>query len=124
MWVTTFETVGEKLSPFIPRGGVVVLLAVVVVVMVVCICCCFLVVALPMSDNASAMSAGDGLRLIHPEDLENHNKDGGAWVVQQGRVYNIDEFQQEVCVCVSLDHNQCMYRLPSEEKTGQLPLYV
>ncbi|EDO26847.1 predicted protein, partial [Nematostella vectensis] len=38
------------------------------------------------------------LTLIRPEDLENHNKEGGMWVVIHGKVYDLKEFKEEVCL--------------------------
>lgn len=33
--------------------------------------------------------------VIRKADLENHNKDGGLWVVIRGRVYDIHSFQMQ-----------------------------
>ncbi|XP_048589232.1 E3 ubiquitin-protein ligase HERC2 isoform X2 [Nematostella vectensis] len=35
------------------------------------------------------------LTLIRPEDLENHNKEGGMWVVIHGKVYDLKDFKEE-----------------------------
>ena len=35
----------------------------------------------------------DEVTLIRKADLENHNKDGGMWVVIHGKVYDIQDFK-------------------------------
>ena len=52
-----------------------------------------------MGDSTTGGQGSDGGQLIRPEDIENHNKDGGAWLVKDGKVYNVEEFQQEVRLC-------------------------
>ena len=37
------------------------------------------------------------VNIIRPEDLENHNKDGGLWVVIHGKVYDLQDFKDQVC---------------------------
>jgi E3 ubiquitin-protein ligase HERC2 len=38
----------------------------------------------------------DDVPLIRKEDLENHNKEGGLWIVIHGCVYNAQEFKANV----------------------------
>ena len=33
--------------------------------------------------------------MIRKPDLENHNKDGGLWVVIQGKVYDIHDYREQ-----------------------------
>lgn len=33
--------------------------------------------------------------MIRKADLENHNKDGGSWVVIHGKVYNVQAFKAQ-----------------------------
>ncbi|KAL5011340.1 hypothetical protein ScPMuIL_009891 [Solemya velum] len=37
----------------------------------------------------------DDVQMIRKPDLENHNKDGGLWVVIHGRVYDVQDFKSE-----------------------------
>ena len=37
----------------------------------------------------------DDVPQIRKADLENHNKDGGLWVVIHGRVYDVHEFKTQ-----------------------------
>ena len=43
---------------------------------------------------------------IRPEDLENHNKDGGLWVVIHGKVYDLHEFKEQVKSYVKIVLNE------------------
>ena len=36
--------------------------------------------------------------VIRKPDLENHNKDGGLWIVVNGKVYDVQEFRWVWCV--------------------------
>ena len=36
---------------------------------------------------------GEDLPLIRKADVENHNKDGGMWVVIRGKVYDVQDFR-------------------------------
>ena len=35
----------------------------------------------------------EDVQTIRKSDLENHNKDGGLWIVIHGKVYDIQEFK-------------------------------
>ena len=35
----------------------------------------------------------EDVQMIRKTDLENHNKDGGLWVVIHGKVYDVQEFR-------------------------------
>jgi E3 ubiquitin-protein ligase HERC2 len=35
--------------------------------------------------------------VIQKADLENHNKEGGLWVVIHGKVFDLQEFKDQVC---------------------------
>ena len=35
----------------------------------------------------------DDVTMIRKADLENHNKDGGLWVIIHGGVYDVNEFK-------------------------------
>ena len=37
------------------------------------------------------------LDVIQKADLENHNKEGGLWVVIHGKVFDLQEFKDQVC---------------------------
>ena len=37
----------------------------------------------------------DDINIIRKPDLENHNKDGGLWVVIQGKVYDIHDYREQ-----------------------------
>ena len=37
----------------------------------------------------------DDVQMIRKVDLENHNKDGGLWVVIHGKVYDIQDFKSQ-----------------------------
>ena len=37
----------------------------------------------------------DDVQIIRKPDLENHNKDGGMWVVIQGKVYDIHDYRAQ-----------------------------
>lgn len=41
-------------------------------------------------DNSSELS------VIQKADLENHNKEGGLWVVIHGKVFDLQEFKDQV----------------------------
>lgn len=38
----------------------------------------------------------EDVQIIRKADLENHNKDGGMWVVIHGKVYDVHEFKTQV----------------------------
>lgn len=42
----------------------------------------------------------DDVTLIRPADLENHNKEGGLWVVIHGKVYDLSEFKDQVSIII------------------------
>lgn len=37
----------------------------------------------------------EDINIIRQADLENHNKDGGLWVVIHGKVYDVQEFKAQ-----------------------------
>ena len=37
----------------------------------------------------------EDVQLIRKADLENHNKDGGLWVVVHGRVFDVQDFKAQ-----------------------------
>ncbi len=37
--------------------------------------------------------AAEDVQQIRKADLENHNKDGGLWVIIHGRVYDVQDFK-------------------------------
>ncbi len=39
--------------------------------------------------------AAEDVTLIRRADLENHNKDGGMWVVLHGKVYDVQDFKTQ-----------------------------
>ena len=43
----------------------------------------------------------DDVQIIRKADLENHNKDGGLWVVIHGKVYDVHEFKTQVRLLIS-----------------------
>ena len=42
---------------------------------------------------------GMARKLITPEDIENHNKEGGAWGVVQGKVYDLQALANNKAPC-------------------------
>jgi len=38
----------------------------------------------------------DDVHVLRPADVENHNKDGGMWLVLHGRVYDVQDFKTQV----------------------------
>lgn len=42
-----------------------------------------------------AQKSFDDIQMIRKVDLENHNKDGGLWVVIHGKVYDIHDFKSQ-----------------------------
>ena len=48
------------------------------------------------SPTPARRRAGADITFIRPEDLENHNKDGGLWVVIHGKVYDLHGFKDQV----------------------------
>ena len=62
----------------------------------------------------------DDLVVIQKADLENHNKEGGLWVVIHGKVFDLQEFKDQVrsvmwlarthaCIYVCLYLSICIY---------------
>lgn len=49
------------------------------------------------SPTPARRRADGDITFIRPEDLENHNKDGGLWVVIHGKVYDLQDFKDQVC---------------------------
>ena len=50
------------------------------------------------ASNAGAGSSGGGagsgdVPNVRKADLENHNKDGGHWMVVKGKVYDVQDFR-------------------------------
>lgn len=39
--------------------------------------------------------SSEDINIIRQADLENHNKDGGLWVVIHGKVYDVQEFKAQ-----------------------------
>ena len=37
----------------------------------------------------------DDVQIIRKADLENHNKDGGLWIVIHGKVYDVHDFKSQ-----------------------------
>ena len=52
------------------------------------------------SPTPARRRADGDVTFIRPEDLENHNKDGGLWVVIHGKVYDLQDFKDQVCLHV------------------------
>ena len=50
------------------------------------------------SPTPARRRAGVDVTFIRPEDLENHNKDGGLWVVIHGKVYDLHGFKDQVVI--------------------------
>lgn len=48
------------------------------------------------SPTPARRRADGDITFIRPEDLENHNKDGGLWVVIHGKVYDLQDFKDQV----------------------------
>ena len=48
------------------------------------------------SPTPARRRADNDITFIRPEDLENHNKDGGLWVVIHGKVYDLQDFKDQV----------------------------
>ena len=46
-------------------------------------------------DASYQQKADQEVTLIRKADLENHNKDGGMWIVVQGKVYDIQDFKSQ-----------------------------
>ena len=42
---------------------------------------------------AAECAAADDVTVVRRADLENHNKDGGQWVVIEGKVYDLRAFR-------------------------------
>lgn len=53
------------------------------------------------SPTPARRRADGDITFIRPEDLENHNKDGGLWVVIHGKVYDLQDFKDQVCTCTN-----------------------
>ncbi|XP_068720941.1 E3 ubiquitin-protein ligase HERC2-like [Montipora capricornis] len=47
------------------------------------------------SPTPARRRADGDVTFIRPEDLENHNKDGGLWVVIHGKVYDLQDFKDQ-----------------------------
>ena len=60
------------------------------------------------SPTPARRRADGDITFIRPEDLENHNKDGGLWVVIHGKVYDLQDFKDQVskttlhCICICM----------------------
>ena len=54
---------------------------------------CIILAASSVEKNASTTC--EDRPLIRKADLENHNKDGGLWVVIHGRVYDVEAFKKD-----------------------------
>jgi E3 ubiquitin-protein ligase HERC2 len=50
--------------------------------------------------SASSQKAPEDIPLIRRADLENHNRDGGLWIVVDRKVYDVQDFR-----CVSFIKN-------------------
>lgn len=48
------------------------------------------------SPSPASRQAGE-VTLIKPHELENHNREGGLWVVIHGKVYDLADFKDQVC---------------------------
>ena len=50
------------------------------------------------SGNSSTTTSENSVELavIEKADLENHNKEGGLWVIIHGKVYDLQEFKDQV----------------------------
>lgn len=56
-----------------------------------CIC---MIVATNL-ERMSSTKPSEEVQVIRKADLENHNKDGGLWVVIHGKVYDIQDFKSQ-----------------------------
>ena len=59
--------------------------------------CLNLVIYFPGSSSSANFDNSTELDVIHKDDLENHNKEGGLWVVIHGKVFDLQEFKDQVC---------------------------
>ena len=48
---------------------------------------------LAQTDKPEFGSDGSGVNIVRKADLENHNKDGGLWIVIDGKVYDVQDFR-------------------------------
>jgi cytochrome b involved in lipid metabolism len=55
--------------------------------------CIFLLLAPAQLVNAISMKDDADIQTIRKEDIENHNKDGGLWLVLHGKVYELKDFK-------------------------------
>jgi cytochrome b involved in lipid metabolism len=55
------------------------------------------VIYLLESSSSSGFDNSAELNVIQEADLENHNKEGGLWVVIHGKVFDLQEFKDQVC---------------------------
>ena len=56
----------------------------------------FLAASIPVNQACNMMAcAPEDVPLIRKADLENHNKDGGLWVVVDNRVYDLKDFHSQ-----------------------------
>jgi cytochrome b involved in lipid metabolism len=56
-----------------------------------CYCCTFLCLA--PQHAVSNQKALEDLPMIRRADLENHNRDGGLWIVVDRKVYDVQDFR-------------------------------
>ena len=49
------------------------------------------------SSSSTNFDNSTELIVIHKDDLENHNREGGLWVVIHGKVFDLQEFKDQVC---------------------------
>ena len=62
-------------------------------------------VSLAENTSHSAEDGNDDVPVIRKDDLQNHNKEGGLWIVIHGRVYNAEQFKSDVSSNVDIMSN-------------------
>jgi hypothetical protein len=66
------------------------------------------------NSSSSAPSFSYSSTHIRPEEFENHNKDGGLWLIIDGKVYDIQDFKYYIsCLTIVLPEivNVCVISL-------------
>ncbi len=49
-----------------------------------------------VSDAVGLSVPESGSTVVSQEDIENHNKEGGCWIIIHGRVYDVKQLAKEV----------------------------